>query len=97
MKPDQNGWFGMGGALTQPKSCRAENLETLRSSVKWRTRCSKQCVALWWRAFDRICGCVMLIRLSIQDRIYGLSRPHPPTWNARPIKRRLVRAFPVGR
>jgi hypothetical protein len=27
MKPDRDEWFGMGGALTQPKSCRAESLE----------------------------------------------------------------------
>jgi hypothetical protein len=25
---------------------------------------------LWWRAFDRVCDCVVLMRLSIHNRIY---------------------------
>ena len=50
---------------------------------------------LWWRAFDRVCGRVTLIRLSIQDRIYG---PVPPTSSdleREADQERLVRAFPV--
>src|SRR5437868_15386577 len=31
---------------------------------------------LWWRALDRGCYWVVLIRLSIHNRIYG---PEPPT------------------
>jgi hypothetical protein len=31
---------------------------------------------LWWRAFDRVCGWIVLTRLSTHDRIYG---PEPPT------------------
>jgi hypothetical protein len=31
---------------------------------------------LWWRALDRVCYWIVLIRLSIQDRLYG---PEPPT------------------
>jgi hypothetical protein len=30
---------------------------------------------LWWRAFDRVCYWMVLIRLSVQDEIYG---PEPP-------------------
>ena len=29
----------------------------------------------WWRAFDRVCDCIALIRLSIHDWIYGLKPP----------------------
>ena len=29
-----------------------------------------------WRAFDRVCDCVVVMRLSIHDRIFG---PQPPT------------------
>jgi len=29
----------------------------------------------WWRAFDRVCGWFLFIRLSIFDRIWG---PEPP-------------------
>jgi hypothetical protein len=50
---------------------------------------------LWWRAFDRVCCCSVLIRLSIYDRIW---RPEPPT--PEDLKREadrelLVRAFPT--
>jgi hypothetical protein len=30
---------------------------------------------LWWRAFDRACYWVVLMRLSIHDRIYGPEQP----------------------
>jgi len=33
-------------------------------------------MAFWWRAFDRVCYCFVLVRLSIRDRICG---PEPPT------------------
>jgi hypothetical protein len=50
---------------------------------------------LGWRALDRVCDLIMVIRLSIHGRIYG---PEPPT--AADLKRkadyeRLVRVFPV--
>jgi hypothetical protein len=51
---------------------------------------------LLWRAFDHLCYCIVLIRLSIHDRIYG---PEPAT--AADLKReadheQLVRAFPAA-
>jgi hypothetical protein len=50
----------------------------------------------WWQALDRVCYCLVLIRLSVHDRIYG---PEPPT--AADLKRegaheRLIRAFPMA-
>src|SRR5580704_13350619 len=97
MKPDQNGWFGAGGALTQPKSGRAENLKPPEIVGEVANPVFEAVRRLWWRAFDRICGCVMLIRLSIQNRIYG---PEPPTSSElerEADQERLVRVFSVGR
>jgi hypothetical protein len=50
----------------------------------------------WWRAFDRVCYCIVLIRLSLFDRIYG---PEPST--SADLKReadreQLVRALPAA-
>ena len=87
----------MGGALTQPKSCRAESLEPPEIVGEVANPVFEAVRRLWWRAFDRICGCVMFIRLSIQDRIYG---PEPPTstdLEREADQERLVRVFPVGR
>ena len=42
---------------------------------------------LWWRAFDRVCGCFALMRLSIFDRIWG---PEPLSEQARTRQLRLL-------
>jgi hypothetical protein len=51
---------------------------------------------LWWRAFDRACDWIEIMKLPIQDRIFG---PEPPT--SADLQReanheRLVRAFPAA-
>jgi hypothetical protein len=43
----------------------------------------------WWRAFDRACNCIVLIRLSIHDRIYG-----PEPVKARHNRADFERAWP---
>jgi hypothetical protein len=51
--------------------------------------------SLWWRAFDRVCYCIVLIRLSINDRIFGPA-PHTPADLKREADdERLARAFPA--
>ena len=97
MNPDRHDWFGVGGALSQPRECSAESLRPpeivgqVKNPVLETMRC------LWWRAFDRICSCVMLIRLSIQDRIYGPESPKFADLKREVDHERLARAFPVGR
>jgi hypothetical protein len=75
MKPEQDGWFGAGGAISQSRECCDETppLPEIVGEVTNPVLETMRC--LWWREFDRICSCVMLIRLFIQDRIYG---PEPP-------------------
>jgi hypothetical protein len=75
MKPEQDEWFGAGGAISQSGECCDETppLPEIVGEVTNPVLETMRC--LWWRAFDRMCSCVMLIRLSIQDRIY---RPEPP-------------------
>ena len=49
---------------------------------------------LWW-GFDRVCYCMVFIRLSVRDRIFG---PEPPTLAdliGEDDYERLVRVFPV--
>jgi hypothetical protein len=49
---------------------------------------------LWWRAFDRVCYCIMLIKLSIHDRISGSGPLSPADLQREADHERLVRAFP---
>jgi hypothetical protein len=74
MKPDRHGWFGARGVLSQPTDCSAERLPEIVGEVRNPVLETMRC--LWWQAFDQICGLVVLIWLSIEDRIYG---PEPPT------------------
>ena len=49
----------------------------------------------WWRVLDRLCYCIVLIRLSIHDRIFG---PEPPTLDDLQHEadhERLITAFPL--
>jgi hypothetical protein len=47
---------------------------------------------LWWRAFDRVCDCIVLIRLSILDRKCGPQPPTPADLKREGDHERLVRA-----
>jgi len=51
---------------------------------------------LSWRAFDRVCYWIVLIRLSIFDRIYGPEPPTPADLKREADHERLVSAFPVA-
>ena len=50
---------------------------------------------LWWRVFDRICCRIVLMRMSIFDRIYGPEPPTPADLKRETDHERLVRAFPA--
>jgi hypothetical protein len=49
----------------------------------------------WWRAFDHLCYCIVLIRLSIHDRIFGPEPPTPADLKREADHERLLRAFPT--
>jgi hypothetical protein len=50
----------------------------------------------WWRAFDRVCNCITLIRLSILDRLFGPEPPILADLEREADHERLVRAFPAA-
>jgi hypothetical protein len=50
---------------------------------------------LWWRAFDRVCYCMVFNRLSVHDRIFGPEPPTPADLKREADHERLVRVFPV--
>ena len=76
MKPGRHDWSDMGGALSQPRECSAESLRPPEIVGEIENPMLETMRRLWWRAFDRACYWVVLMRLSIDDRIYG---PEPPT------------------
>jgi hypothetical protein len=92
MKPDRHNWFGVEGVLSQRRECSAESLREPEIVGEITNPTFEIMRRFWWRAFDRVCYCFVLVRLSIRDRICG---PEPPT--SADLKReadyeRLVRA-----
>jgi hypothetical protein len=55
MKPEQDGWFGAGGAISQSRECCDETppLSEIVGEVTNPVLETMRC--LWWRAFDRVC------------------------------------------
>jgi hypothetical protein len=49
-----------------------------------------------WRALDRVCYWIVVMRLSIRDRIYGPEPPTPADLKREADHERLIRAFPVA-
>jgi hypothetical protein len=49
----------------------------------------------WWRVLDRICCRIVLMRLSIFDRIYGPEPPTPADLQREADHERLVSSFPM--
>jgi hypothetical protein len=76
MKPDRHDWLDMGGAPSQPRDYSAVSLRPPEIVGEVTNTALETMRRLWWRAFDRACYWVVLMRLSIDDRIYG---PEPPT------------------
>ena len=95
MKLEPYDGLGVGGFLEQPKECSVDRLQPPEIVGQLENPMLEAIRCLWWRVFDRVCYWIVLIRLSIRDRIYG---PEPPT-RADLIREgdheRLVRAFPV--
>jgi hypothetical protein len=76
MKPDRRDWFGVEGALSQPRECPAESLRPPEIVGEIENSVLEMFRGLWWRAFDRVSGCLVSFRLWLFDRIHG---PEPPT------------------
>jgi hypothetical protein len=76
MKPEQEDGLGAGGFLDLPRECSVEGLQPPEIVGQVDNPVLEPIRRLWWRAFDRVCYCMVFIRLSIDDWIF---RPEPPT------------------
>jgi hypothetical protein len=86
MTPDQDDRLGARGVLGQPRECSLETLQPPEIIGEVSNPVLEALRRFWWRAFDRVCYCVVLIRLSIHDRIFGPDPPTPADLNAKPIR-----------
>jgi hypothetical protein len=75
MKLEQYDGLGVGDFLHQPRECWLGGLQRPEIVGQIENPSLEAVRRLWWRAFDRVCYWMVLIRLSVQDRIYG---PEPP-------------------
>jgi hypothetical protein len=76
MKPEQDNSLR---SLTQPMEHSLERLRPPEIVGQMENPVLEMVRRLWWRAFDRVCDCIIVVRLSIHDRIYGPeSRSRPP-------------------
>ncbi len=96
MTPEPDDRLGARDVLSQPRECALERLKTPEIVGQGNNPVLETARRLWWRAFDRLCGCIEGMRLSIFDRIFG---PEPPTFadlEPEADHERLVRASPVA-
>ena len=75
MKGEQHDRLEAGGDLSEPRECSPERLQPPEIVGEVKNPVLEAIRRLWWRAFDRVCGWFLFIRLSIFDRIWG---PEPP-------------------
>jgi len=77
MKPDQDDRLEARGVFGQPRECSAESLRPAEIVGEVANPVLEAARRFWWRAFDRICYWIVLIRLSIHDWICGPEQPAP--------------------
>jgi hypothetical protein len=97
MKPELDERLGTGGVLSEPTQPYLEGLQPPEIVGQGDNPVLEALRRLWWRAFDRVCYCVVLIRLSIHDRVYGPEPPTPADLKRDADHERLVSAFPAVR
>ena len=96
MKPGEDDPLRARGGLNQPREFSLEGLQPPEIVGEFANPLLETVRRLWWRVLDRVCYSLVLIRLSIFDRIFG---PEPPTsadLNREADHERLVLAFPVA-
>jgi hypothetical protein len=96
MKPEQCDRLDAGGVLSQPTQRYLEGLQPLEIVGRIDNPVLEAIRCFWWRAFNRVCCCIILIWLSIHDRIFGPEPPTPADLKREADHKRLVRAFPVA-
>ena len=96
MKPEQDDRLEARGVFSQPRECSAESLRRPEIVGEVANPVLEAIRRLSWRAFDRVCYWIVLIRLSIFDRIYGPEPPTPADLKREADHERLVSAFPAA-
>ncbi len=96
MKPEQDDRLEARGVFSQPRECSTESLRPPEIVGEVANPVLEAIRRLSWRAFDRVCYWIVLIRLSIFDRIYGPEPPTPADLKREADHERLVSAFPVA-
>jgi hypothetical protein len=81
MKPDQDDRLGKRSFLDQPRERSLEGLQPPEIVGQMQNPSLEAIRSLWWRAFDSVCYCMVFIRLSIHDRIFGPELPTPADLN----------------
>jgi hypothetical protein len=95
MKQEQEDGPGAEGFLDQPRECSLGELQRPEIVGQMQNPSLEAIRSLWWRAFDRVCDSVALVRVSIHDRILGPESPTAADLIRKAEHERLVRAFPV--
>jgi hypothetical protein len=96
MKPDDDR-LEAGGDLREPGEFYLERLQPPQIVGQLANPVLEAVRRLWSRAFDRVCGFIVLIRLWIFDRIHGPEPSTPADLQRDADHERLVRAFPDDR
>ena len=97
MKPDHDNRLEAGGDLGSPREFCLEKLPRPEIIGQVENPVLQAIRRLWWRAFDRVCGFFVLLRLWIFNRIYGPEPPTPADLQREAEHGRLVRTFQAGK
>jgi hypothetical protein len=80
MKSEQDNQPGARGVFSQPGECSLQRLQAPEIVGQMDNPVLEAVRRFSWRAFDRVCDCVVVMRLLIHDRIFG---PQPPNTQRR--------------
>jgi hypothetical protein len=92
MKPEQDDRLG---DVSQPTQHSLERLQPPEIIGQVENPALETVRRFWWQALDRVCCCIVLIRLSIHDWICGPEQPTPADLKREADHERLVRLFPA--
>ena len=96
MKPEQEKHLEARGLIREPTVRSLERLQSPEIVGEVGNPVLETVRRLSWRAFDGVCNCFVLIRLSIHDRIYGPEPPTPADLKREADHERLIRVFPAA-
>jgi hypothetical protein len=96
MKLEQEDGLGAESFLDQPRECSLGGLQRPEIVGQMANPVLEAFRRLWWRAFDRVCYCMVFVRLSIHDRIFGPEPLTPADLKREADHYGLIRAPPIA-